>query len=57
CLNWKGVSSWVGGWLKGWESRLVRFGWSAPQLESPTPVRFARLCLAGWIAPNTGAAR
>ncbi|MGK0352893.1 MAG: hypothetical protein ACJAYX_003581 [Planctomycetota bacterium] len=32
---WRGVSSWVDGWLKGWESRLVGFGWSAPHFEPP----------------------
>jgi hypothetical protein len=24
----------IDGWLKGWESRLVGFGWFAPQLET-----------------------
>ena len=33
CLGWRGVGSWVDGWLKGWESRVIGFGWSEPQLE------------------------
>ena len=33
CLVWRGVGSWVDGWLKGWESRVIGFGWSEPQLE------------------------
>ncbi len=35
CLDWRGVSSWVDGWLKRCESRLVGFGWSEPHFESP----------------------
>ena len=39
CLGWRGVSSWVDGWLKGWETRLVGFGLSGLNFESPTPSR------------------
>ena len=27
-----------GHWLKGWETRLVGFGWSGLHFEPPTPV-------------------
>ncbi|MFT5268556.1 MAG: hypothetical protein ACI88C_001995 [Acidimicrobiales bacterium] len=43
CINCKGAHA---SWLKGWESRLVGFGWSAPQLEPPTPLRCELLKLA-----------
>ena len=39
CMGWRGVNSWVDGWLKGGETRLVGFGWSGLHFESPTPIR------------------
>jgi hypothetical protein len=37
CLVWRLVGLWVDGWVKGWESRVVGFGWSGPQLEPTIP--------------------
>jgi hypothetical protein len=39
CMGWRGVNSWVDGWLRGGETRLVGFGWSGLHFESPTPIR------------------
>ena len=38
CLGWRLVGSWIDGWVKGWESKVVGFGWSGPQLECPVRV-------------------
>ena len=35
CLDWRLVGSWFDGWVKGWESKAVGFGWSGPKLEPP----------------------
>ena len=37
CLGWRLFGSLVDGWVKGWESRVIGFGWSGPQLEPTIP--------------------
>jgi len=54
CLDWRLVGSWVDGWVKGWESKVVGFGWSGPKPERAIPPRSMASQNNSTVAPPFG---